>query len=380
MEDGGFHTDGGHFTNIPVLDYDQTTQPNARQEFLARLREALVNVGFLYLKNPPVPIDVQETLVQKAKEMFELPLEKKQQLEMVNSKHFLGYTPLGNEKTIGETDHRESFDFSTECLPPSPEEPLYCNLRGPNQWPSESDVPGGRDAVEAYLSAIGHLADDFKILIAEALDMPSTSFVGFFDNLTQNKLKLVKYPPPKPSYCEELDHTRQGVGIHKDASFLTFLLQGTSHLGLEVQNKGGRWIPVPPIPGTLVINIGRSLEAITHGLCTATTHRVNLRPENFLDRVTKQSLGPRYSFPVFQGLALDLTRAKMNLEIPPHIRDLNKNIQVKSDAESYLNHIFQGCIGQGSFTARLAAHPDVGRRWYPDSMERVLEGQRTIMN
>ncbi|KAF4243938.1 hypothetical protein CNMCM6805_010449 [Aspergillus fumigatiaffinis] len=380
MEGSGVQADGRHFTNIPILDYGQTTRPDTRQEFLGQLRDALVNVGFMYLKNPPVPMTVQEKLVEKAKEMFDLPLEKKEQLAMVNSKHFLGYTRLGDERTTGKTDHRESFDFSTECLPPGPEEPLYRNLRGPNQWPNESDVSGGRDAIETYLNAIGRLADNFKVLIAEALDMPSASFQGFFDNLAQNKLKLVKYPPPEPSNSERPEPTRQGVGIHKDASFLTFLLQRTSHLGLEVQNKGGTWIPVPPIPGTLVINIGRSLEALTGGVCTATTHRVNLRPENFLDPITKQPLGPRYSFPVFQGLALDLTRDQMNVDIPSHIRELIKDIQVKSDAEKYLNHIFRGCIGEGSFIARLAAHPDVGRRWYPAMLERVLEDQRTITN
>lgn len=113
MEPGGVHVDCRHFTNVPILDYGQTTRPDTRQEFLAQLRDALVNVGFMYLKNPPVPITVQEKLVEKAKEMFDLPLEKKEQLAMVNSKHFLGYTRLGDERTTGKTDHRESFDVST---------------------------------------------------------------------------------------------------------------------------------------------------------------------------------------------------------------------------------------------------------------------------
>jgi isopenicillin N synthase-like dioxygenase len=98
MEGSGVQTDCRHFTNIPTLDYGQTTRPDTRQEFLGRLRDALVNVGFMYLKNPPVPMTVQEKLVEKAKEMFDLPLEKKEQLAMVNSKHFLGYTRLGDER------------------------------------------------------------------------------------------------------------------------------------------------------------------------------------------------------------------------------------------------------------------------------------------
>lgn len=55
----------------------------------------------------------------------------------------------------------------------------------------------------------------------------------------------------------------QGGGPHKDGLFLTYLLQGTGHSSLEVQNKVDEWIAAPPIPGTLVVNIGRSLGAIT---------------------------------------------------------------------------------------------------------------------
>lgn len=202
------------------------------------------------------------------------------------------------------------------------------------------------------------------------MDLPAAAFDQFFDYPQQNKLKLIRYPEP---VVDEGD--TQGVGPHKDSCFLTFLLQGTPHTGLEVQNKAGIWLPVTPIPGTLVINIGRALEAITGGVCTATTHRVNLRPANYRDSAG-QPLGPRYSFAVFQGVSLDLGIEKISLQIPPHIKDLVKDAKVRSDAEATFNQMFNGNIGEGTLIARVTSHQDVAQRWYPDLLARALKAQK----
>jgi isopenicillin N synthase-like dioxygenase len=222
------------------------------------------------------------------------------------------------------------------------------------------------------LSEVSRLAEIFPTFIAEALDLPPTALNQVFDNPQQHKLKLIKYPPPPASSHEESSF--QGVGPHKDSGFLTFLLQGTAHHGLEVQNKTGTWIPAPPVPETLVINIGRSLEALTGGICTATTHRVSLRRENFQDS-EGCSLGPRFSFPVFQGVSLDLSD-KVSLEIPEHIRALVKDDKVKSDAEATFNEMFRGSIGEGTLVARVTSHQDVGQRWYPEVLAKALKGQK----
>jgi isopenicillin N synthase-like dioxygenase len=80
---------------------------------LESLRKAVVNVGFFYIKNTPISLAIQETLVQKGIEVFELPLEEKLKVEMANSKHFLGYAKLGTEITAMKPDYREQFDVSS---------------------------------------------------------------------------------------------------------------------------------------------------------------------------------------------------------------------------------------------------------------------------
>lgn len=104
------------FTSIPVLDLSLVESPASKPIFLSELREALVMVGFFYLKNTSVSAEVQKTFVQKSKEFFELPLEKKLEIDMVNSKHFLGYSRLGCERTARKTDHREMIDVSNSSL------------------------------------------------------------------------------------------------------------------------------------------------------------------------------------------------------------------------------------------------------------------------
>lgn len=365
------------FSSIPILDFAQSNSPSTKPAFLADLHHAIVNVGFFYLRNTSIPASVQDSFVEKGKEIFDLPLDKKLEIEMVNSKHFLGYSRLGAEITALRTDYREQFDFATELPAPGPDEPLYRNIRGPNQWPDSKAIPGFRHVVESYLEEVDKLAQSFKTLIAEALDLPPTALDQFFDTPQQHKLKLIKYPEPSSASVSDDDNAAtQGVGPHKDSCFLTYLLQATPHTGLEVQNKSGDWIPAPPIPGTLVINIGRALEALTGGICTATTHRVSLKRENFIDAATGKPLGPRFSFPVFQGVSLDLSADQISLDISPHIRDLVKDEKVKSDAEATFNNMFRGSLGQGTLIARITSHQDVGKRWYPELLAEALKEQR----
>ena len=100
------------FTSIPIIDFAQTLSPATKPAFLAQPREALINVGFFYLQNPPGSPTVRDTFISKGLELFELPLEKKIEIEMVNSPHFLGYSRLGAEITALKSDHREQFDVS----------------------------------------------------------------------------------------------------------------------------------------------------------------------------------------------------------------------------------------------------------------------------
>ncbi|KAF3948902.1 hypothetical protein CMV_025154 [Castanea mollissima] len=64
-----------------------------------------------------------------------------------------------------------------------------------------------------------------------------------------------------------------GVGRHSDVSTLTILLQDDIG-GLYVRGNNGSWVHVPPVSGSLVINVGDALQIMSNGRYKSIEHRV----------------------------------------------------------------------------------------------------------
>lgn len=142
---------------IPILNLELANDASLRPLLLEQLKTTLFNVGFLYVSNHGVPESTISNLADKLPAIFDLPEESKDALSKLNSAQFLGYSGFAQETTLGKQDLREQFDFATE-LPviyqsaPNHEDErdfskLYWRLRGPNQFPSEQDLPGFKDAL-----------------------------------------------------------------------------------------------------------------------------------------------------------------------------------------------------------------------------------------
>lgn len=85
-------------TKIPVLDLSKYNQENPNdensKEFLRELFQAMTEIGFFYVKNHNVPIELQQRSFEVIKSFFKLPLEEKLEIELKNSPHFRGYSCL----------------------------------------------------------------------------------------------------------------------------------------------------------------------------------------------------------------------------------------------------------------------------------------------
>jgi len=104
-------------------------------------------------------------------------------------------------------------------------------------------------------------------------------------------LRLLHYPPVP------FDGPNERAGAHEDINAITLLL-GAEEGGLEVLDRDGRWLPINPPAGSLVINIGDMLSRATNDVLPSTTHRVvNPPPE-------RRGV-PRYSTPFFLHYAPD---------------------------------------------------------------------------
>ena len=285
------------FSAIPILDLSLSLSPETKPQFLADLRHALLEVGFLYIKNTGIPAPLVQQVIQLGKAFFSLPEPEKLKCEMVRAPSFLGYNKLGMEITRFQTDWREQIDLSTPHPVPGPEDPLYHNLLAPNLWPDEEALPTFKETYEEYMGLMGSMSIRFTSLCAEAIGMPADAFDKFFDGEgQQHKLKIVKYPDLAELGVPESQGEGQGVGPHKDSMLTSYLLQASQHKGLQVQNALGAWVDCPPMDGTFVVAIGQGMEALTQGVCQSTTHRV-LSPQ--------RGLGARYSIPFFQGVSYD---------------------------------------------------------------------------
>ncbi|KAK6496705.1 hypothetical protein TWF481_001693 [Arthrobotrys musiformis] len=352
------------FTSVPILDLSLARSEDTKPGFLSDLRHALIEVGFLYIKNTGISTDLVDRVKKLGVEFFDLPEEEKLRLEMKNSPHFLGYSRLGNEITRFATDWREQIDIGTELPPPKPSDPRYRYLVGPNIWVKDELLPGFRATYEEYMKQMADMSLFFTGLIAEAIGLPREAFDKYFEGVKgdkqQHKLKIVKYP----DLGELKEGTGQGVGPHKDSMLSSYLLQVTPHKGLQVQNSDGLWIDCPPIDGTFVVAIGQGMEAITQGVCTSTTHRV-LSPS--------PGSGARYSIPFFQGVSYDASFSDM--AVPESVLALKR--QILGGSKDSIEFTFKKDrfkhLGEATLLNRIKSHPDVGEKYYPDLLAKIRE-------
>lgn len=65
------------FTSIPILDMALANDPATKAAFLSDLRHALLEVGFLYLKNVGIPHELFQQVIKEGRAFFDIPMEEK---------------------------------------------------------------------------------------------------------------------------------------------------------------------------------------------------------------------------------------------------------------------------------------------------------------
>ena len=156
-------------------------------------------------------------------------------------------------------------------IPPS--DPRFgSQLFGPNQWP-DTLIPELKKHCIAYAEAMEKLSLELVQRLGVALGLGPNTLLDLFNDPTYF-LRLIQYPLLDPNDFP----APFGSAPHTDHGFMTLVLQDDTG-GLEVLNSNGRWIPVSPIPNTLVLNVADMLSIISNGRWKSTPHRVILGPE-----------------------------------------------------------------------------------------------------
>lgn len=282
-------TTAGHgaeapFTEVPVIDLGPDTASDAagRRAVAREIGAACESVGFFYVAGHGIPQARIDGAFAAARRFFALPLEEKLKLHIARLPNHRGYLGLGEESADpgAEADAKEAFKVGLELPADDPDFRNGVVMYGPNAWPE--GLPGFREAVYGYYLELFALSRRLYRLFALALEIPE----DFFDDKTDKpmaQLNLLRYPPSPDG------RARTGIGAHSDYECLTLLAQ-EGVPGLQARNQAGAWVPVPPIPGTFVVNIGDMMARWTNDRFASTLHRVY-----------NTSGAERYSMPFFCG-------------------------------------------------------------------------------
>jgi isopenicillin N synthase-like dioxygenase len=209
--------------------------------------------GFFYLTGHGVPAGLLAELADASTEFFALPAADKLEIAMERGgRAWRGFFPVGAELTSGQPDLKEGLYFGAELPDDDPRVLAGLPLHGRNLFPRQ--VPRLRPLVLAYLDALTSLGQAVLGGVAQSLGLDAGYFATGY---TADPTILAG---------------GWGAGEHTDYGLVTLLAQDDNG-GLQIAAPEG-WIDAPPIPGTLVCNIGDMLDRLTGGWYRSTPHRV----------------------------------------------------------------------------------------------------------
>ena len=250
------------------------------------IRDAATGIGFFYVSGHGIPQSVVDAAFAASRAFFALPTEAKATVAIGTDQR--GWMGPGMSRMAGSraADRKEVFFWGREVAPDDPD--LGKPLVAPNRWPDAVFLALRRD-VTPYYEAARAVGDDLLGALAVALGGPPDAFAAAYERPLARG-QLVHYPPAREGDDEA---GRFGVAPHTDFGVLTLLLQDDSG-GLQVRRRDGAWIDAPPLPGTLVCNIGDLLQRWSNDRFLSTVHRV-------VNRTAKA----RHSIPVFHDPRTD---------------------------------------------------------------------------
>lgn len=342
---------------IPNFSLDEWRSATEPQRVADRLIDMCHGVGFFTITDHGVPDEFIASYFALLERFFALPDETKALIDKRNSPWFRGWERVGAELTNGMVDHREQIDCSTENTPYPPDAlPEYLRLDGPNQWLPEAVLPGFRAAVTEWLQRMGDLAWELMEIMSVGLGLPRHHLRDAFGERPLSLTKLIHYPPTPDGEA--------GVNPHKDAGFLTFVVQHGIG-GLQALAPDGEWIDVDPPQGAFVVNVGEMLQAMTGNYFVAATHRV-------------VATEPRFSAAYFHGP--DLRTAVTPMALParfgeavaasPRHRDagfMAKRDEILDGATEIRSEVAP-VFGQMLWNYYVRSYPDVVEGHFPGTV------------
>nr|GEY67720.1 feruloyl CoA ortho-hydroxylase 1-like [Tanacetum cinerariifolium] len=236
--------------SIPVIDMSNGDDPNVAKAIC----DAASKWGFFQIVNHGVPIHVLDDVKDATRKFFALPAEEKlkysKEKSVTNNIRFgTSFTPEA-EKALEWKDYLSLF--------------LVSDDEAATLWPSVC-----RNQALEYIKSSKLVVKKLLMILLNGLNLKEIDEAKESKLMGSKRINLNYYPKcPNPELTV-------GVGRHSDVSTLTILLQDEIG-GLYVRNLDTmKWIHVPPVEGSLVINVGDALQIISNGKYKSVEHRVS---------------------------------------------------------------------------------------------------------
>ncbi|KAL8521943.1 hypothetical protein ACS0TY_012194 [Phlomoides rotata] len=235
--------------SVPIIDLEA---PNV----VEHVRNACQEWGMFQVTNHRVPSTLVDDVEAHARRLFALPVEQK--LKALRSPSgAAGYGVARISPFFSKLMWHEGFTIMGSAVD-------HAKLLWPHQYQEFCD------AMENYQKEMKSLAYKILLIIIKALGVDEEDqerIYSSFHNQSDAALQLNSYPScPNPSRAI-------GLAPHTDSLLLTILHQNYTN-GLQNFQENTGWIPIPPVKGALVINIGDLMHIYSNARFPTVYHRV----------------------------------------------------------------------------------------------------------
>ncbi|XP_031500453.1 gibberellin 2-beta-dioxygenase 1-like [Nymphaea colorata] len=237
--------------SLPIIDLSMSDSNTM-------ILKACEEFGFFRAINHGIPKELISRLEEETAKFFSLPLSEKEK--------------AGPAKPFGYGNRRIGPNGDVGWLE-------YLLLQAHPQFISQFSLHVSKktssfcEAINAYTFAVRGLACQILEQIAEELKIePRNTFSQYLMDKQSDSVFRLNHYPPCPALVD-LKYKLIGFGEHTDPQILT-VLRSNNTAGLEICLRDGSWLPVPPDPNSVIVNVGDAMQALTNGKFRSVKHRV----------------------------------------------------------------------------------------------------------
>lgn len=284
---------------FPVINFEKLNG-DERKATMDMIKDACENWGFFELMNHGIPTEVMDTVERLTKEHYKKSMEQRFK-QLVSSKGLVNASAEVNDLDWESTFHLKHL----------PDSNIY-------EVPDLDDEY--RKVMKDFALRLEKLAEELLDLLCENLGLGKGYLKKAFYGTRGPTFgtKVANYPPcPKPDLIK-------GLRAHTDAGGIILLFQDDRVSGLQLL-KDDKWIDVPPMRHSIVVNLGDQLEVITNG-----------KYKSVLHRVIAQTDGTRMSIASFYNPGSDAVIYPAPELVEKEAEDQNKQVYPKFVFEDYM--------------------------------------------